>query len=131
KVERFNVHERLSEIVATAAAERGADVKVSAPEGLEVSADPVAVERIVSNLVTNALRYGEPPVTVEAVQTDRHFRIAVEDRGDGVPAQFVSDLFERSTRETASRERAAGTGPGVAIAPSYARAHQGDLIYEH
>jgi len=130
KVERFNVHERLSEIVATAAAERGADVKVSAPEGLEVSADPVAVERIVSNLVTNALRYGEPPVTVEAVQTDRHFRIAVEDRGDGVPPQFVPDLFERFTRETGSRERASGTGLGLAIARSYARAHRGDLVYE-
>ena len=128
--ERFNVHERLCEIVATAAAERGEEVKVSAPEGLEVTADPAALERIVSNLVTNALRYGESPVTVEAVQTDRHFRIAVEDRGEGVPAQFVPDLFERFTREAGSRERAAGTGLGLAIARSYARAHQGDLVYE-
>ena len=50
--------------------------------------------------------------------------------GDGVPAQFVPDLFERFTRETGSRGRAPGTGLGLAIARSYARAHQGDLVYE-
>ena len=127
--ERFNVRERLEEIVATSAADRAAEVEIGASPDLEASADPAAVDRIVSNLITNAFRYGSPPVIIRASQTDRHLRIAVEDRGEGVPEQFVPDLFERFTR-AGGRERVGGTGLGLAIARSYARAHNGDLVYE-
>jgi signal transduction histidine kinase len=127
--ERFNVRERLEDIVASAAADRAGEVKIGAPADLEVSADPTALERIVSNLVTNALRYGSPPVSIEASRTDRHLRIAVRDSGEGVPEKFVPDLFERFTR-AAGRDRVSGTGLGLAIARSYARAHDGDLAYE-
>jgi signal transduction histidine kinase len=126
--ERFNLRERIEEIVASAAAERTDDVEIGVPPELEAAADPSALDRIVSNLVTNALRYGTPPVIVRASQTDRHLRLAVEDRGEGVPPQFVPDLFERFTR--ARGERVGGTGLGLAIARSYARAHDGDLVYE-
>ena len=67
---------------------------------------------------------------VEAGQTDRHFRLSVEDRGAGVPSEFVPDLFERFTRSHDVRERAPGTGLGLAIARSYAQAHRGELLYE-
>jgi signal transduction histidine kinase len=126
--ELFNVRERLEEIVSAAAPERVAEIEVSAPSDLEATADPSALDRIVSNLVTNALRYGSPPVLVNASQHDRHLRISVEDRGEGVPAHFVPDLFERFTR--GGKERQSGTGLGLAIARSYARAHHGDLVYE-
>ena len=81
-----------------------------------------------ANLVLNALRYGEPPVVVRAERQDRHFRLAVEDRGRGVAPEFVPNLFERFTRSGSSRERT-GTGLGLAIARSYAHAHGGDLVY--
>jgi signal transduction histidine kinase len=125
---RFNVRERIEEIVASTAAERADDVKIEVPSDLETAADPTALDRIVSNLVTNAFRYGSPPIIVHATRTDRHLRVAVEDRGEGVPAKFVPDLFERFTR--ARGERVGGTGLGLAIARSYARAHDGDLVYE-
>jgi len=69
-------------------------------------------------------------VRVRAEQNDRHFRLTVEDSGEGVPAEFVPDLFERFSRSDASRARANGTGLGLAIARSYARAHGGELVYE-
>jgi signal transduction histidine kinase len=127
--ERFNVRERLEEIVAATAADRAGEVEIGAPADLEASADPSAVDRIMSNLITNALRHGSPPVIIRASQHDRHLRIAVEDRGEGVPHQFVPDLFERFTR-AGDREHVSGTGLGLAIARSYARAHHGDLVYE-
>jgi two-component system, OmpR family, sensor histidine kinase MprB len=68
-------------------------------------------------------------VKVEASRGDRHLRIAVEDRGEGVPAEFVPDLFERFSRSESARA-VRGTGLGLAIARSYARAHHGELLYE-
>jgi signal transduction histidine kinase len=126
--ERINLRDRIEEIVASVAAERRDDVRISVDPELEAPADPGALDRIVGNLVANALRYGSPPVSVDAVHHDRHLRVFVEDRGDGVPPQFVPELFERFTRS--GRERVGGTGLGLAIARSYARAHDGDLVYE-
>jgi signal transduction histidine kinase len=124
------VRERLETVVAAAAGERADDVVLEVDDGLEVRIDPAALDRIVSNLVTNALRYGQPPVVVRAERADRHFRLAVEDRGPGVPDEFVPSLFERFTRSRSGRDRVTGTGLGLAIARSYAAAHGGDLIYE-
>jgi signal transduction histidine kinase len=124
------VRERVEELVRSTAGERVADVTVEVAADLEASVDPAAFDRILSNLVANALRYGEPPVIVRAEQRDRHFRLAVEDRGPGVPQEFVPDLFERFTRSPRTQERGLGTGLGLAIARSYANAHSGELVYE-
>ena len=128
--EPIAVRERVEGVVKAAAGERADEVRVEVPEELHAVADPTAFERIVSNLVTNALRYGSAPVIVRAEQRDRHFRLAVEDEGPGVPPEFVPDLFERFTRSSSSRTVAGGTGLGLAIARSYANAHGGDLLYE-
>ena len=127
---RVSIGARVRELVVLSAGDRVADVVLDVPESLEAEVDPNAFDRIVSNLIVNALRYGEPPVTVSAQQTDRHFRLIVEDRGAGVSAEFMPDLFERFTRSREAAIRAGGTGLGLAIARSYARAHSGDLLYE-
>jgi len=119
----------LEEIVAAAAPDPGA-VEIDVAEKAIATVDRNALDRIVSNLVTNAFRYGSPPIVVRAEQTDRHFRLTVEDRGGGVPPEFVPDLFERFSRSAHSRDTPGGTGLGLAIARSYARAHGGDLFYE-
>lgn len=125
-----SLRKRLEVVVRAAAGERSGDVVLEVDETLEIEIDPAALDRIVSNLVTNALRYGQPPVLVRAERADRHFRLAVEDRGPGVPDEFVPSLFERFTRSRSGRDRVTGTGLGLAIARSYAAAHGGDLIYE-
>jgi signal transduction histidine kinase len=127
--EPLHVREQVEEIVEGAAPDRGA-VDVEIADDTVAVVDPNALDRIVSNLVTNAFRYGKPPVTIRAEQSDRHFRLTVEDRGRGVPPEFVPDLFERFSRSEGSRGNAVGTGLGLAIARSYARAHGGDLFYE-
>ena len=128
--QRLNVREHVEEIVRGAAAGRSDSVRVEVSDQLEASFDPNAFDRILSNLVVNAFRYGAPPVIVTAECTDRHLRVAVEDRGTGVAPEFVPDLFERFSRSEASRATAGGTGLGLAIARSYARAHDGELLYE-
>jgi K+-sensing histidine kinase KdpD len=127
--ESVDVRSQVEEIVHTAAADP-ASVHNDVPADTIAIVDRNALERIVTNLLTNAFRYGLPPVRVHAEQTDRHFRLSVEDKGNGVAPEFVPDLFERFTRSQGSRSTPGGTGLGLAIARSYARAHGGDLIYE-
>jgi signal transduction histidine kinase len=128
KPEPIAVRSEVEDIVATAAGERVREVEIAIEPKLVTVVDRNAFERIVSNLVVNALRYGAAPVTLTAAQQDRHFRLAVEDRGRGVPNEFVATLFERFTR--GEERRAPGTGLGLAIAQAYARAHGGDLAYQ-
>jgi signal transduction histidine kinase len=127
--EPVNVRAQVVEIVQTAAPDPEA-VELAVPADATATVDRNVLDRVVGNLITNAFRYGRPPVIVSAERTDRHLRISVEDRGLGVDPRFVPDLFERFSRSEGSRASAAGTGLGLAIARSYARAHGGDLIYE-
>jgi signal transduction histidine kinase len=114
-------------IVSAVASEHAEQIEVAVPDDLETLIDPDAFDRIVSNLVVNALKYGAPPVTITAEQRDTHFRLAVEDRGGGVGKEFVPRLFERFARGDAAQK--GGSGLGLAIAQSYANAHGGELIY--
>jgi signal transduction histidine kinase len=128
---RISVRKRVGELVSLTAASRAGEVDVEVPDGLEAVVDPDAFDRIISNLLTNALRYGRAPIRVTAQREDGRLQIAVEDRGEGVPSEFVPRLFERFSRSDPSRRRAGGTGLGLAIAHSYAEAHAGELRYVH
>jgi signal transduction histidine kinase len=128
--ESVRVQERLRQLVQDAAGPKQDADEVQVKEDFEASLDVMVLERVVGNLVTNALRYGNPPVVVTATRSDHHVRIAVEDHGRGVDPDFVPDLFERFARSDSSRALAKGTGLGLAIARAYARAHHGDLFYE-
>ena len=125
---RLNVRDRLDELVTAVAPDAAARMEIAVPGDLEVLADGQAFDHIVRNLIVNALRHGAPPVTIRAEQMDHQLGLTVEDRGDGVPPQFVPQLFERFRRGEAARTR--GSGLGLAIAKSYAQAHGGDVVYE-
>jgi signal transduction histidine kinase len=126
---RIPVRQRVEEIVALSAGVRAGEVSVEVPSDLEAVVDPDAFDRILTNLVTNALRYGCAPIHVSAEHENGGLRVAVEDRGEGVPSEFVPKLFERFSRSDPSRRRAGGTGLGLAIAHSYAEALAGELRY--
>ena len=127
--EQIDVRTEVEEIVSATATDPQ-QVEIDVPRDTVAVVDRNVLDRVVTNLVTNAFRYGMPPVRVHAEQTDRHFRLTVEDVGRGVSPEFVPDLFERFTRSSGQRAGVVGTGLGLAIARSYARAHGGDLIYE-
>jgi signal transduction histidine kinase len=117
------------ESVVRAVAPSGNDVAVDVPQDLEAEVDAMAIEHVVANLVSNAIRHGGPPVTVSAECADRHLRIAVEDHGEGISDDFVPFLFDRFQRSERARQRPESTGLGLAIAQSYAHAHGGEVVY--
>jgi signal transduction histidine kinase len=105
--------------------EDGGDVALDVEPNLVVVADPLVIERVVSNLLANARSHGRPPVRISGKQQNRHLRIAVEDAGAGVPKGLQPRLFETFERGTAGE----GTGLGLAISKAYAVAHAGNLIH--
>ena len=101
-------------------------VELEIPDDLAAVVDPLVLERVVSNLVANAVRYGAPPIRIVAQTRDRHLRVAVEDSGPGVPKELEGRIFDRFARGGADT----GHGLGLAIARAYAQAHGGDLVYD-
>jgi K+-sensing histidine kinase KdpD len=123
------VRERTDEIVRGVAGERADEIEIRIDPALLMQADADAFDHIVSNLITNALRYGRHPIAVSAQLGDHHFRLAVEDRGSGVPRELEPRLFDRFTRGDNAAQ--SGAGLGLSIARAYAHAHGGDLAYEN
>ena len=128
ELRRFPVRDRIESVLRQVAPDKLALVDLSVEPELETLADPDAFDRILANLVTNAFRYGAPPVRVAAQQLDTHFRLWVEDAGDGVPPEFTPRLFERFARGVDGAD--GGSGLGLAIAQSFAQAQGGRLLYE-
>jgi hypothetical protein len=115
----------LGEIIA-ATIPAGQRIELDVPDSLAVVADRLVIDRVVSNLLTNAARHGREPITVSGRRTDMYVRITVEDSGPGVSDEVRERLFERFARG----ESNVGSGLGLSIARAYARAHGGDLVYE-
>ena len=114
----------LREIVA-GAVPQGPQVDLDVAADLAVVVDPLALERIVTNLLMNAVSHGAPPIRVTAVRKDTSLRVLVEDSGGGVPEDLRDRLFDRFTRADAG----IGSGLGLAIARAYAQAMGGELFY--
>jgi signal transduction histidine kinase len=114
----------LGEIIASAVPHEP-NVQLDVAPNLAAVLDPLVLDRVVSNLLINAVRYGSAPITVSAETRDRHLRIAVQDSGEGIPEDLQPELFERFARG----EDARGSGLGLTIARAYARAHGGDLVF--
>jgi len=97
---------------------------------LEVSGDPIRLEQILGNLLSNALRYtptgGEIKIGVEDV--GEQVKIMVKDSGPGIPEADLPYIFERFYRADRSRSRSeGGSGLGLTIARNLAVAHGGWL----
>lgn len=136
-VKPFDLHPQLidlGEAITTAASSSGiepSDLVIERPSGREVSADPVVVERIVSNLLSNAQKYGAPPIEVSCSSGTTRFSITVRDHGAGVPCEFVDRLFDQfSQASVGDRRTAQGTGLGLWIVRQLAQLHGGDVSYE-
>jgi signal transduction histidine kinase len=96
------------------------------PRAPEVDADPDRLERILVNLVTNALKYSPAgtPVVVAAEPEGADVAIAVADRGPGIPPDEARQLFDRFFRGRGARA-AEGLGLGLYITRLLVEAHGG------
>lgn len=107
----------------------GPPVDNRCPPGLAVRADPDRLVQILSNYLANAVKYGEGPIVVDAIDEDSTVVVRVSDHGAGVPAEFVPRLFDKFTRADRD-DGASGSGLGLAIVRLLAEAHGGSAWYE-
>ncbi|HHK3948918.1 TPA: ATP-binding protein [Pseudomonas aeruginosa] len=84
----------------------------------QITADPMRLQQVLSNLLSNALKFSPAgsQVLLSAQELGGQIRILVVDQGPGVPAEFVDRLFEKFSQADASdRRQKGGTGLGLAI----------------
>jgi two-component system, OmpR family, sensor histidine kinase ResE len=95
-----------------------------------VMMDAARIQRVLYNLVQNAIRHTPPDGTIvlEAQEDAGAVRVDVVDSGEGVPASDLPRIFERFYRGEKSRARGqGGAGLGLAIAKGLIEAHGGRI----
>jgi len=95
-----------------------------------ISIDPIRIEQLLINLISNALRYTPPGGRIDVAFSSlpNASRLTVHDSGSGIPEDSLPFIFERFYRADKSRSRSeGGSGLGLAIARNLARAHGGEL----
>lgn len=117
----------LLESVMDEAAETGGQATVEHAEKIVIEGDPIALKRLVVNLVENALKYGH--AARGRVFADGGMAIIeIDDDGPGIPTSELERVFEPFFRGEPSRNReTGGIGLGLAVVRSLARAHGGDV----
>jgi two-component system sensor histidine kinase MtrB len=120
----------LSPLVAAMLRAHGWEEEVElSGEDVVLETDPRRLERIVGNLVENALEHGGGDVSVAITHEDGAALIAVVDRGPGIDAEHLPHVFDRFYKADPARA-GKGTGLGLAIARENARLLGGDISVE-
>jgi len=100
------------------------------PQVDPVAIDPQKIERVLTNLIGNAIRHTPEGgrVTIDAQRQNGSVRVSVSDTGEGIPADDLPRVFDRFYRGERSRSRSkGGAGLGLAIAKGIVEAHGGSI----
>lgn len=117
------------EAIQEQASGSGVQITLAAPPSLVIEGDEFRIEQVITNLLTNALRYGEgKPVAVAVGQREeeREVFVSVRDQGMGVAPADQERIFEQFER-TEGVSQVPGLGLGLYIARQIAQAHHGRL----
>jgi len=105
----------------------GAQVRCELTEIAPMMLRPLAMQRLVDNLLANAARHAGGPIEIRTSRAPGTAVLAVLDRGPGIPAAQVERLKQPFTRKDDARSGSSGAGLGLAIADRVARLHGGTL----
>ncbi|MEJ8857356.1 hybrid sensor histidine kinase/response regulator [Variovorax robiniae] len=119
---------RVVESLAQQAEAAGCSITLDAPAPVEGAWDEFRIEQVLTNLLTNAMRYGAGKpigVTVAQFEGDAHVRVC--DNGIGIAPGDQERIFGQFERAEAGRNQAPGLGLGLYIAQQIVRAHGGRI----
>ncbi len=99
------------------------------PDHLTINARPLGLKRALTNLIGNALKYGDAARVALRSMPKNMVRIEIEDDGPGIASEEAERVFEPFRRLETSRNReTGGSGLGLSIARNIIRAHGGDIL---
>ncbi|WP_341695041.1 sensor histidine kinase [Flavobacterium arundinis] len=100
------------------------DVPLGFPE---ILADAGKTQWIISNIISNAIRYSyeNSVVTIRAVQEEHTIKLTVKDNGQGIPENYISRIFDKYFRVPGTQKE--GTGLGLAISKEFMEAQGGTI----
>ncbi len=129
----FDLSPLLRKVALEAERSPGIRVTTRIADDLMVHGNATEIERVMSNLVENARRYGKildgdaTLLDINASKTDSQVLIEVADRGPGLPEEQIPHLLRPFTRMDAARGQANGAGLGLAIIDRIVQRHHGRL----
>lgn len=109
--------------------DKGIRLHLEIPDDLsDVLADGMQIGHVISNFLSNALKYTSPGgiITISATNDDEWVRFSVTDTGKGIPGAYLGHVFERFLSVPGEQARQ-GTGLGLAIAKEIVEAHGGKV----
>ncbi|NJK30714.1 MAG: HAMP domain-containing protein [Acaryochloris sp. SU_5_25] len=130
-LETLTLNDVAAEVVRMAERFNQRSIELEAESPLiRVYADADRLQQVLVNLVENAIKYSEPtdPVTVKLEKQEKAALIHVCDRGDGIPLQQQSRIFERFYRLDAARARSmGGSGLGLSLVKTFTEGMGGEV----
>ena len=117
------------ELFRPSAEDKGITLSCETPDVLQVTGDIRMIQRMLSNLLDNGIKYTPPGGIVEVSISENeqhHVLVSVKDTGIGISEPELPRIFERFYRSDQSRSQA-GIGLGLSLARAIARAHGGDV----
>lgn len=106
----------------------GHQVDVQLSPSLTIPLRPMAIQRLLGNLIDNALYYSKKPVMVRSTVESGHIIISVLDEGPGIPQEHLERLLRPFERMDKARGNVGGSGLGLAICDRIAKLHGGKLV---
>jgi len=110
---------------------KGLALRIDTPQQLPpVLADRAQIERVISNLVSNAVRHTDPggEVHISAVRREDQVAVAVADTGHGIPPEYLPQIFDKFIR--VPEVPSGGAGLGLAISKGIVEAHGGQIVVQ-
>jgi heavy metal sensor kinase len=132
KIDLAGLVREACELFGTTAEDRGLTLTCTVPERCIITGDARMIQRLLANLLDNAIKYTTAggSVSVSLSQcAGRDATLTVKDTGSGISAGDLPRIFERFYRGDRSRSES-GTGLGLSLARAIARAHGGDITVE-
>jgi len=125
-----NIYSSIADDMQMRATAQNRLLNVSIPANLpSVAADASSISEVMANLIDNAIKYSFEGgvVTVSGRVYGDFVEISVEDKGIGIPANVIKNLFHKFYRSHRSRETVGGTGIGLYITKAMVESHGGTI----
>jgi NtrC-family two-component system sensor histidine kinase KinB len=119
--------EKAVEALKGSADEKQIALSVDMPEKIsEVFVDALKITWVLTNLISNAIRYAEKTITLSCRDNGPWVTISVSDDGQGIPLEYQSRIFDKFVR-VKNENDVSGTGLGLAICKEIVKAHRGTI----